>query len=202
MPHLISDFNAVCQAIRQHRMANPQFKLNTNLVAIESELEAVTVQRIAAMPGAKDVYLMEVGSAQPSFSQAPAHSSLQQLAVVGANLKTGKDILFDWEESGKPPVSQELANQRAATCVACPLNGQGGLSRYFTVPAAALIKARFEKLHEMKMQTPSDNQLGVCDACTCPLKLKVWTPLEFILEHMTDEQKSKLDKACWITKEG
>jgi len=201
MPHLVSDFYAVCQAIRNHRAANPQLKLNTNMAAIEAEVENVNVARIAAMPGARDVYLMDVGEGpSSSFMQAPVQT-LQQVAAVGANLNTGRQILLEWEESGEPPASQELAYMRAAICVTCPQNGRGGLSRYFTVPAAEFIKRRFERLHQMNLKTPSDNQLGVCEACTCPLPLKVWTPLHLILKHITEDQKSKLDKACWITAE-
>lgn len=197
IPHTISDFGAVCQAIQTHRRANPQYKLNTSLPAIEAELEAVTVARIAAIPGAKDVYLMEVGGAPPSFPTAPK-ATLVSLAHAAGAINAGKDILFDWEESGQPPVAQELADKRAVTCVTCPQNGKGGLSRYFTVPMAALIKARFEKLHQMKMATPSDSQLGICEACLCPNRLKVWTPLEFILKHMKDDVKARLDPRCWI----
>ena len=198
MPHTINDFNAVARAIQQHRMSNPQFKLNTNLAAIEAELEAVNVARIASIPGAKDVYLMDVGGASPSFQPAPNQPTLAKLVAVAGAVKTGKDVLFDWEESGQPPVTQEVADQRASICATCPQNGQGGLSRYFTIPAAAMIKARFEKLHEMKMSTPSDAQLGICEACLCPLKLKCWTPLDFILKYMTDDVRAKLDGRCWI----
>lgn len=201
MPHTNYDFNAVCQAIRQHRMANPQYRLNTSLPAIEAEVEQVNVARIAAIPGAKDVYLMEVGSAQPSFTAAPTQTLASQVAAVAGAINTGKDILFDWEESGQPPVAQELANKRAEICTTCPQNGKGGLSRYFTIPAAALIKRRLERLHAMKMTTPNDGQLGICEACLCPLPMKVFTPLDFILKHTTDEQKAKFDERCWITHE-
>lgn len=200
MPHTINDFRAVAQAIRQHRMANPQFKLNTNITAIENELELTNVVRIAAMPGGVETYLMEVGGAPPSFQSAPAHS-LQAVAAVGANLRTGKDILFDWEESGQPPVAQELADKRAFICAACPKNGKGGLSRYFTVPAAAWVQARFEKLHELKMETPNDVNLGICEGCLCANKLKVWTPISFIKEHTPPEMMTKLDVSCWVLSE-
>lgn len=162
----------------------------------------VNSDRVAAIPGTES-YLMDVGSASPSFHQAPIHS-LQQLAAVGANLKTGKDVIFDWEESGQPPVAQELADKRAAICVQCPQNGSGGLSRYFTVPVAALIKSRFERLHEMKLVTPNDAQLGVCDACLCPLRLKVWTPMEFISKHTEKNAWPKFQQAtprCWVLEE-
>lgn len=200
LPHTNSDFFAVCQALQQHRAANPQLKLNTNMQAIEMEVESLNVMRIAAMPGARDEYLMETGGAPPSFQITPTHN-LPVAVAVGESLKTGKDILFDWEESGQPPVAQELANKRADTCAICPKNGRGGLSRYFTVPVAAIIQARLERLHQVKMQTPLDNQIGVCEACLCPLRLKVWTPMEFLLKHTTPQQWDAFQKAeprCWM----
>lgn len=192
------DFFLLCRSVQAHRQSNPQFKLNTNLAAIENEIEAVNVARIAAMPGTES-YLMEVGSAQESFLPAPTLAS-QAAAAVGA-IKVGKDVIFDWEESGQPPVAQELANKRADTCAVCPKNGRGGLSRYFTVPVAALIQTRLEKLHQVKMVTPADNQIGVCEACLCPLRLKVWTPMEFLLKHTTPQQWDAFQKAeprCWM----
>src|SRR5258705_13941969 len=84
IPYTISDFNAVCQAIQAHRRANPNLKLSTNLPAIEAELEAVTVARLVAMPGAKDTYLMEVGGAAPSFQQAPKATLVSLANAAGA----------------------------------------------------------------------------------------------------------------------
>jgi len=97
-----------------------------------------------------------------------------------------------------------LADKRAAICVQCPQNGSGGLSRYFTVPVATLIKSRFERLHEMKLVTPNDAQLGVCDACLCPLRLKVWTPMEFIVKHTEKNAWPKFQQTtprCWVLDE-
>lgn len=197
IPHTISDFNAVCQAIRQHRMSNPQFKLNTSLPAIEAELEAVTVARIAAIPGAKDVYLQDVGSAQPSFHQAPTQSLQAAVAAVKA-VSAGAKTILDFEESGDSPVSNELATRRAEVCATCPKNETGDLTRFFTIPAAARIKAQLERAHNMKLTTVLDEKLNVCSSCLCPLKLKVWFPLKFILNHMNSDVESNLDSRCWI----
>jgi hypothetical protein len=200
IPHTISDFYAVCQAIRQHRMANLQLKLNTSMPSIEAELEAVTVARLAAMPGARDTYLMEVGGAAPSFTSAPIQS-LQALAVAAKQVSVGAKTILDFETSGEPPVSNELATKRAEVCAGCPQNETGDLSRFFTVPAAALIKSQLERAHEMKLTTEFDSRLNICGACLCPLKMKIHFPLSFILKHMADDVKAKLDARCWITKE-
>jgi hypothetical protein len=198
MPHTINDFYAVAQAIRQHRMANPQFKLSTSMPAIEDELERVNVARIAAIPGAAAVYLMEVGGASPSFHQAPTPTLAAQAVAAATSLSAGAKTILDFEESGESPISNELATKRAEVCVTCPRNETGGLSRFFTIPASELIKKQLERAHEMKLTTTLDNQLNVCSACLCPLKLKVHFPLAFILKHMSEEVKAKLDGRCWI----
>jgi hypothetical protein len=198
MPHTNNDFYAVAQAIRQHRLANPSFKLSTSMPAIEEELERVNVARIAAIPGATDVYLMDVGGSA-SFHQAPTPSLLLPAAVKSLN--AGARTILDFEESGEPPVSNEQATKRAEICVTCPRNETGGLSRFFTIPASELIKKQLERAHEMKLTTALDNQLNVCSACLCPLKLKIHFPLAFIIKHMSEEVKAKLDPRCWITKE-
>lgn len=200
MPHTNSDFNAVCRAIQQHRQANPQLKLNTSLPAIEAEVESVNVARLQTMPGA-DIYLMDVGGAQPtSFIPAPTQSLQVAVATVRA-ISAGAKTILDFEESGEPPVLNELAAKRAEICVGCPKNEPGDFTRFFTIPAAARIKAQLERAHEMKLTTTFDNQLNVCSACLCPLKLKTHFPLVFIVKHMSDEVKARLDARCWILSE-
>jgi hypothetical protein len=109
-----------------------------------------------------------------------------------------------WEQSGEAPVDAGVSQQRASVCAICPKNESGDLSRWFTVPAATLIKKQIERLHNLSLTTSFDAQLGVCGACLCPLKLKVHTPLSFILKFMSDEVKAALQKEnprCWILRE-
>ena len=72
---------------------------------------------------------------------------------------------------------------------------------WFTRPAAEAIKLQLQKLAARKLATTVDSQLNVCTACLCPLKLKVHTPLPFILEHMSANTKAELDAKCWILSE-
>lgn len=78
------------------------------------------------------------------------------------------------------------------------MNGEGGLEAYFTVPASNAIRAQLERKHAMKLETPSDEHLGVCTACDCPLKLKVWMPLDRILAKMPKAAYDALHVNCWI----
>ncbi len=201
MPHTINDFYAVAQAIRQHRMANPQFRLSTSLPAIEEELERTNAARISAIPGAAGEYLMDVGGAQPSASFQSAPTLAAQVVAAVKAVSVGARTILDFEESGEPPVDNFKALERAEVCVTCPMNEAGDLTRFFTIPASEQIRKQLERKHELKLETGLDHKLNVCSACLCPLKLKVWFPLKFILTHMSDEVKAKLDSKCWITAE-
>lgn len=117
----------------------------------------------------------------------------------------GASTVVSWRADGAPTVPQELANRRAAICTGgddpekkCKMNGSGGLEAYFTVPVANAVRAEVEHKKKMKLETPSDEHLGVCTACDCPLTLKVWLPLDRILSKMAPDQQAALAPQCWI----
>jgi hypothetical protein len=191
------DFNLLCSELQKHRLANPKYKLNTNLVAIQNEVDSVNAERVAGIPGG-DVYVVRT-DVPVSFHQAPTRS-LPVLAAAKA-LSAGAKTILDFEDSGESPVAYGQALERAQVCVSCPQNELGDLSRFFTIPASERIRKQLERAHEMKLTTPVDTQLNVCGACLCPLKLKVWFPLKFIAAHMSEDVKVKLDSRCWILAE-
>ncbi len=100
-------------------------------------------------------------------------------------------------------VGNEQYLNRAAVCVACPLNGKGDFTRFFTVPAAASIKRQIERMHEKSISGSLDAQLGVCEGCLCPLVIKTKTPMKFIAAQMTPETIDSLRKGkdCWVIEE-
>ena len=78
------------------------------------------------------------------------------------------------------------------------MNGTGDWKQLFTAPAAELIKNQLTAKASMKLATRYDASLGVCEACACPLPLKVWAPLEYALRKMSKETKEKLPEWCWM----
>lgn len=147
---------------------------------------------------------------QPSASApSPKFKALspiaeKQLSAAAVKIKKvwqGVRSLNDWVESKEPAVPAEVSEKRAATCIACPLNGKGGMEEWFTKPAAAAIKLQFQRLSERKLTTTHDDKLNVCTACLCPLKLKVHTPLSYISPQMGEETRNALDARCWILAE-
>lgn len=61
-----------------------------------------------------------------------------------------------------------------------------------------MIIRAFERKKAMKLHLQGEEQLRICGACGCDLKLKVWEPKELIDEQMSAKQKEALHPSCWI----
>lgn len=195
---LASTFSQTVNLIVAMRKKNPaitaQHKLSTNPEAVASELEAYTRKRLG----------LKLEAAPTPFPVNPSPSRESVAGAVVARVKklaAGAALLFEWESSGAPPVAQNLAESRATICSTCPQNKKGvSLSEWFTVPAADAIRKKLARLNDMKLTTSKDAGLNVCEACLCPLHLKLWCPGDLILKHMKPETKAELDPRCWILK--
>lgn len=195
------DFFLLCRELQKHRMANPKYKLPTDLTVIQNEVDARNAARIAAMPGAES-YVM--ADPVPSFQVAPAPQLLQRLAAAAKAVSVGAETITDFMDSGESPVALELAEKRASVCVVCPLNERGDLSRFFTIPAANRIRKQIELKEGRGLKTSKDELLHICSACLCPLKLKTWFPLPLIVKHMDEDVRAQLNQdspVCWIIQE-
>ena len=133
-------------------------------------------------------------------------------AVAGLRkLATGATILVDMFGGSKAPVAADLAQDRSDICTgrlsgnACPYNRPDADFNFITDPVSGFIKAQFEKLYEMKLEVQGQDNLQTCAICLCPLKLKVWTPIETILDRtpkaMLAKFKSEAPAQCWIVTE-
>jgi len=109
----------------------------------------------------------------------------------------GSAVVLDWLMSGGAAVAQELANKRASVCVTCPRNVDGA---WYTTAPAELIKKTLEARADLKLETPDDAALKSCDVCKCLMRLKVWCPLEFILNKTRPEVIAEFPGHCWIAK--
>jgi hypothetical protein len=122
--------------------------------------------------------------------------------VNAANMVNGAVALVEWVGSDKHPVSLGLAEQRAVRCVACRLNRPAkGWADTVAAATARSVKAAFKIKSQLELETSRDRDLGVCSACDCPLKLKVWAPLSHILEYTSEDVLANLDSNCWILRE-
>jgi len=203
-----SSFNSIVDQVIAMRKANPAltakhgWSVDWNTVA--DEVDAFNAAICERMNWTQ--FINQPGAGVPPSPKFKALSpqNEKQLSAVAVKVKKvwqGVKTLNDWIESGEPAVPTELSQKRAETCAACALNGKGGLEEWFTKPAAAAIKLQLGKLADRKLSTTVDNQLNVCTACLCPLKLKVHTPLEFVTAHLEEQTKKELDPKCWILAE-
>jgi len=203
MPML--DFETTVNLIIEHRKANPRFagQWATDRASVSDELDLSTCRQLASKGLAED-WCTEGGGfsfqAGPAPQQQWLGRKLRESAAAVRKLVAGIGVLTDWLGDGAEPVSPEVAEPRAATCAGCPKNRPGNLGDFFTTEASELIRKQLEAKSDMNLSTKSDGSLGVCSACLCPLKLKVWTPIEHVLKHTSDEVKKQLDERCWILK--
>lgn len=194
------DFNSTVVAIMNHRAGNPRFKLSTDRDQIEWELEAYTVKRLESIKGSESYILQgSVPGSPPSFRQAPVQNAGS--AAGAKKIVAGIGVLLDWLGDGAKQVEQPLAESRAKTCVGCEFNKQGRLTDFFTQTASDAIKKTLEVKNDMRISTQSDDKLGVCSLCLCPVKLKVHVPIKFIDQHTSIPIRQSLPEWCWMKNE-
>lgn len=195
-------FDVLVRFVIEKRRANPGlsqkhgWSLDYNDVA--KEVDEYNTQRCLAHGWNNFI----MGATVPFREASPSPLKAQQEAAAGSAPKivAGIRVLLDWLGSGGKPVEPSVAESRSEICAGCPKNGKGNWTRYFTVPASRTIQLQLELKNNLKLETGQDEKLGVCEACLCPLKLKVWAPMQHILKELTPGARKDLDPRCWITK--
>lgn len=202
-----ASFNVIARALQQVVLGNPalaqQHHWPTDLPAIEDWVDTWNATLCLRMGWTKYVVVDPVEGPLPKSlppHQAASLASLKAAAARAKQLMAGARTLIEWDESGEDPVSPEQSLKRATICSTCPHNTPGDFTAWFTVPASELIRQRIQKAKERKLETPRDEDLHICDICMCPLKLKVHTPLTWILKRLSPEVLARLKAvpACWV----
>lgn len=193
------DFESLVAQVQARRAANPRFGLTTDANSIRQEVDAQNALRMLSIRNAESYVTVEGG---PSPNRGASRSPSWAGAVGGVRkLAAGMGTLKDWLGSGGVAVPPPKSEGRAAVCVVCPQNQPGDILAMFTQPVAERIKAQLAIKNDLNLTTTYDDKLEVCQACACPLKLKVHTPLEHIAAHLPEAVKAQLDARCWILKE-
>jgi hypothetical protein len=203
-PMALVGFGASVDAIRKHRLANPaitaKFNLKTDPTAVEDELEAFTRARLG------------IPLVAPSFFQQSSSRLSPRVFAAAADIKRaaqGTAVVLDWLTSGGAPVAKDLAEKRAGICTGgdnwvddkgvkqtrCRKNVEGS---WYTVAPAELIRSTLSARSDLKLETSRDGALKSCDVCKCLMRLKVWTPLDFILGKTKPEIVAEFPAHCWI----
>ena len=202
-----SSFRVICEGYAQAIRANfgkaKAAGLPTTMTEIENAVDLYN-SAICKQNGWTQ-YLQEGPSQQAPISRPRPFNSLPQKQksgiAVARNVAAGVKTIVEWIISGAEAVPKEQANHRAEVCVKCPLNKQGELSAFFTVPVAVAIRKALEDRKTMNLSTPVDSQLGTCEACGCVNALKVHVPFQKFFPKMIPESKGDLDPDCWIRAE-
>ncbi len=200
----VGSFNYVVEQVIRLRQANPflceRHGWSTEVAAVEAEVDAYNTARCIA-GGWLDFVVMDdqpVPDYQMAQKKTTAPGFFKSVAGNANRIAAGVGLLYDWIGPTAKAVPEELAEKRAATCVACPLNGKGGVLDFFVAEAAKVIHTQLQIRTEMSLKTSLDSQLGICKACSCWTPLKVHVPMEFIMARMPDDVREKLDEKCWI----
>ncbi len=190
-------FNSTVEAVINHRKGNPwlatQHGWSTDFETVANEIDLYNTKLCQQM-GWTDFIMDGGGGAEAIPFPHPLPNRLKSVAA-------GANTLVEWLKDGAEAVPATIADNRAATCVACPKNGQGDWTRWFTAPVSEAIRKEVERRKDMKLSTPHDGQLGVCEVCLCPLKLKVHIPIDQIRNNLSKEILGQLPPNCWIPKE-
>lgn len=196
-PHAIWDLDLSADELIRHRLANPRFKLPTDKPTVMNELEHENALRMMSIPG-QEIYVDTTQATDPKH-RPPLNPSSPNVVAASERMIGGAKIALEMFGQ-KGPVSRDLAEKRAAVCVDCPANDKGDWTRWFTVPAAGIVRQMLSVVTGMKLKTSFDDRLVFCTACSCPLKSKVWAPLDHIKSHTPQEAIDHLDPRCWILK--
>lgn len=206
-----ASFDTQVNGLISARLANPgktaQFKLKTDRTSVEDEVDRYLAQKCMEM-GAQDFVdttrpQADGGQPAPVPFSSQGQNQRQSLSLSQSLQRNvaGVEVLVEWISSGTEAVPQAQANERAAVCSECPLNEHGAWSRWFTVPVSNAIRAALNQRQGFNLTTSHDEKLGVCAACLCPMKLKIWVPLDRFYSKMSQESKDSLHVDCWIRRE-
>ena len=202
-------FTIVCDQLQAVVHANPKLaeknKWPTTRAGIEDWVDSFNAQ-LCSLMGWDDYITTDASNSVPKTSPRHLQETLQSLGAAAAKAKelvAGARTLSEWEDSQEPPVPAAQAAQRANTCTLCPRNEPGDFTKWFTVPAAELIRRKLEKLSGRGLSTPHDDSLHICSACWCPLKLKVHVPIGWIGKRLSETTKARLrvGRNCWVLAE-
>lgn len=111
-------------------------------------------------------------------------------------LAEGAQIISEWLGSGAVTVLPNMAQRRANTCIACPMNIKGGV---VTEAVALAVKRQVELKNKLNLRVDGEKKLGRCSACLCESRLKIWIPLQRILPDA--DELPKFSENCWLRNE-
>lgn len=197
-------FNDALAELVAHRVANRLER--SSPVEAAADLDEAQCVRLGNDPAwCSD---LKKNSPRPTFRAAASKVREAAQAAVAKAIKLGAGVanLSDWRRRGFEPVPAEVAQPRADVCTGrisgrpCPSN-KNGLK--ITEAIAASIKSNMEEKQKSDFQVAGEENLKTCATCLCFLPLKIWEPMDIILEHITEKELTEFKEAnldCWVRK--
>ena len=196
---------AFAEIVRKNPAHAQRYNWPTDLRGQENFIDERECRRLVAQGWTTFV---DMSNPNPPWVGVPAPEVKKNWRGVAAAVVGGGKAAYNAYSSlcgtGGKPASRELAETRAKVCLACPQNDvHGGLTAYFLEASASGIMALLGALKDLDVSTSVDDQLGVCKACSCPLRAKVFVNLDVITNNMPAEVWPKLQRnpLCWICRE-
>lgn len=120
---------------------------------------------------------------------------------------SGAAALADWLGDSGEPVSRMVAEFRSHRCVfgdegsPCPKNTAPNWWDKVKHKIADWIRKELELKAQMSLEVSHEQDLHMCKACGCCLRLKVWTPRVHLAKHTTQKQLAEMPNYCWLKME-
>jgi len=194
-------FNEAVNFLFAFRSKNPalceKHGWSLDLDDVARDVDTYNTQRMVAAGHLNFVELE--GEAAEKKTSGLTSRLLRNAGNVAAKVKTAVSMYADLFGTQGKVVSHDEAEARAAVCAKCPLNSTaGGLKAYFVTETATELMALFGMLNKMDLKTSLDDQLGVCTACSCPMRAKVFIDGSILKKNIPQEDIPKLHPDCWI----
>lgn len=201
-------FQATCLRIQAHRRANASIGASLDLDEIAADLENFTGRRLNYDPRVwfneprPDLALKKKSSRQPPGERSVSAGRVAELVDAVRRFSVGSRTMADWIGDGAFPVSNDLADARASTCAACPMNKvhDDPLSSLSAAVAEA-VKSHTHAKRQLKLHLKQEDSISTCSVCGCHLPLKVWVPHRHIARTQSQSTRLALPKTCWMRSE-
>ena len=166
-----------------------------------------SVLRTSAFTPAKDSVAPPLSALIPTLRRASRLTNLLlPIPAPGVEQKSvakmDTSVLRAWLGAGGAPVEQKTAEIRSFICEYCPENVAPEWWEFAKQPVAEVIRVWIQAKSELRLHVQNEDKLGMCKKCGCAISLKVFTPIDHILNHTTQEQLEDYPHACWIKQLG
>jgi len=200
-----ASIDEIASGLIQARLANPaltqQHGWSTDEVTVRNEVDEAIALHCVQMGWRHFVADTPQGGAPPNFPR-PQRPLNQRLLGRVKNVVAATPVIVEFIASKEEAVPIKVATERSEICFSCPFNEKPkSLLDLFTTSASEAIRKSLETLRGWNLGVPNSDQLGVCSRCLCPLRMKIFMPINRIRAKLSEDVREQLPDYCWIISE-